>query len=241
MPSQANRMQRLDRATPGAPKRSKKACVCDRPSKMIEDTPNATSVTSARGPARLEQPAPERAPVDAALLVHQPEPGEPAEEPEPDRERLAVRAPLVAPELGHHREREGGVADEDDEQESTGPPGTTSSSQTKTANPIVARPATEPLRVVGRRPALDVGRARIQARQVVDRRERVEEVPGRADDRADDGQADPAVDPQEERRDVAVARPAGDPLGDDPQPADRARSTRSPIAQPGRRQRARRR
>ena len=33
--------------TPGAPKTSKKAWVWDRPSKMIEDTPNATSATSA--------------------------------------------------------------------------------------------------------------------------------------------------------------------------------------------------
>ena len=74
------------------------------------------------GPARLEQPAAERAPVDAALLVDQPEPGEPAEQPEPDGEGLASRAPLVAPELGHHRERVGGVPDEDHEQQRSVPP-----------------------------------------------------------------------------------------------------------------------
>ena len=34
--------------------------------------------------------------------------------------------------------------------------------------------------------------------------------------------ADPAVDPQEQRRDRAVGRPAGDALDDDPRPADQA-------------------
>ena len=171
------------------------------------------------GPARLEEPAAERAPVDAALLVDQPEPGEPAEEPEPDREGLASRAPLVAPELGHHRERVGGVPDEDHEQQGRARLHDELQPD-EDGEPDRARPASEPLRVVGRCPALDVGSRQDPGRHVVDRRERVEEVPGRADDRADDGQADPAVVPQEEGRDLPVARPAGDPLADDPQPAD---------------------
>ena len=76
--------------------------------------------------------------------------------------------------------------------------------------------------------------------EVVERRERVEEVPGRPDERRDDGQADPAVDPQEQRRDVARGRTADDALGDDPEPArrGRARGERSRIrlaaAQPAR-------
>ena len=53
---------------------------------------------------------------DAPVLVGEGEGRQPAEEPEPDREDLGVRAPGVAPELRHHREREGRVADEDDEQ-----------------------------------------------------------------------------------------------------------------------------
>ena len=101
------------------------------------------------------------------------------------------------------------------------------------------RPASEPLGVVGGGPALDVGSRQDPGRHVVDRRERVEEVPGRADDRADDGQADPAVVPQEEGRDLPVARPAGDPLADDPQPADQPDGAQ-PEPQPGRRQRPRR-
>ena len=56
---------------PGAPNRSKKTSVCDSPSKMIDETPSATSVTSAAGPARFEQPAAERSARDASVLVDQ--------------------------------------------------------------------------------------------------------------------------------------------------------------------------
>ncbi len=57
---------------------------------------------------------------------------------------------------------------------------------------------------------------------VVEGRERIDEVPGWSDERADDRQPDPAVDPQEERRDGGLRGPAGDALGDDPEPADDA-------------------
>ena len=104
------------RRCPGAPNRSKNGCVCDSPSKMIDDTPERDEGHVRPAPARLEQAAPEGPAGDAPVLVHQPPVGEPAEGPEPDRERLAVGAPFVATELGHHRQREGGVADDHDEQ-----------------------------------------------------------------------------------------------------------------------------
>ncbi len=67
-------------------------------------------------PAGLEQAAAEGSAVDPALLVDEAEPRQPTQEAEPDRERLPVRAPLVPAELGHHRERVGGVPDEHHEQ-----------------------------------------------------------------------------------------------------------------------------
>jgi len=67
-------------------------------------------------PARLEETAAEGATADPAVLVDEAEPGQPTEQPEPDREGFALGAPLVAPELGHHREGERGVPDEDDEE-----------------------------------------------------------------------------------------------------------------------------
>ena len=78
---------------------------------------------------------------------------EPTEEPEPHRERLAVRAPRVASELGHHREGERGVADEDDEQGRRAAAGDRRAPARRTAaNAIDRRPAPEPRRVVGGRP-----------------------------------------------------------------------------------------
>ena len=149
-----------------------------------------------------------------------------------------MRAPLVAPELGHHREREGRVADEDDEER--GGSGLDHELQPdEEGEPDDRRPAAEARRVVGGLPAPDVQPAQERGAQVVEGRERVEEVPGRPDDGGDDGQPDPAVDPQEERRDVAVARPAGDPLGDDPGPADEPDGA-EPVPKPRRRQRPRR-
>ena len=98
------------------------------------------------------------------------------------------------------------------------------------------RPAPEPFWVIGDRPATDPQPAQHRGPDVVQRRERVEEVPGRSDQRAHDRHPDPAVDPQEERGDVRVARVAGDPLGDDPDPAKQADPTER-VAEPRRRQR----
>ncbi len=75
-------------------------------------------------------------------------------------------------------------------------------------------------RVVGEVPRLDPEAADDPGHQVVERRERVEEVPDRPDEGRQHGDADPAVDPQEQRRHVADALAADDALGDDPGPAD---------------------
>ena len=98
----------------------------------------------------------------------------------------------------------------------------TSSSQTKTDEPDGGRPATQARRVHGRLPACQADSAEERGTQIVERRERVQELPDRPDHSRDDRHANPAVDPQEECRDAAVARPAGDPLGHDPGPADQA-------------------
>ncbi len=45
-------------STPGAPNRSKNAWVCDSPSKMIDDTPNAIRVTSAADQPGSSRPLP---------------------------------------------------------------------------------------------------------------------------------------------------------------------------------------
>lgn len=55
---------------------------------------------------------------------------------------------------------------------------------------------------------------------VEQRRERVEPSPHGSHERREDGEADPSVDPQEERGDVGPARTAHDRLGDDPQPGE---------------------
>ena len=170
--------------------------------------------------------------MDPPLLVDQSPVGEAAEGPEPDREGLAVRPPFVAPELGHHRQGQRGVPDQHDEQRR-------GAGEDDELEPDVereaddGRPATETLGVVGDRPALDTEPAQDPGADVVEGRERIEEVPGRSDQRADDRQSDPAVDPQEERRDVSVARVPGDPLGDDPDPADQSQRPQR-VAQPRR-------
>ena len=65
---------------PGAPNRSKKLWVCDSPSKMIDDTPNATSVTSAADQPGSSRPLPNATGMDPPLLVDQPPVGEAAEQ-----------------------------------------------------------------------------------------------------------------------------------------------------------------
>ena len=75
---------------------------------------------------------------------------------------------------------------------------------------------------------------------VEERRERVEVVPDRSDERRDRGDRHPAVHPQEQARDLGRAGPAGDALDDDPYPADEPEDPEQ-HAQPGGWQVARRR
>ena len=115
----------------------------------------------------------------------------------------------------------------------------TSSSQTKKTKPTIAgqRPIAAGYSATDQ-PSKPT--ARSTARRVVDRRERVDPVPDRADERGQHRHADPAVDPQEQRRDVArrSCLPAI-PQRDDPDPADSARG-RGRSTHPGRRDLARR-
>ena len=151
------------------------------------------------------------------VLVGQGEGRQPSEDPEPDREDLGVRAPGVAPELRHHREREGRVADEDDE-ERLRPARDHELDPDDDREADDRRPLAERLRVVGHLPRRDAQSLDQRGTQVVQGRERVEEVPDRPDERAHHGHADPAEDPDEQRGDLGVARAADDPLDDDPQP-----------------------
>ena len=220
----------------GAPNRSKKLSVCDRPSKMIEETPNATSVTSAADQPGSSRPLPnERRWTRPSSSTRR------QWARRPSRRNQTVN---VSP-CERHSSRpnwaiiasvQRRVADEDDEQR-RGAGEDHELEPDEEREPDRRRPAAEPLRVVGDRPALDAEPAQDRGAEVVERRERIEEVPGRSDDRADDRQPDPAVDPQEERRDVGVARVAGDALGDDPDPAEEADGPER-VADPRRRQRA---
>ena len=208
-------------STPGAPNRSKQICVCDSPSNRIdadaERDERDVGRPSSRARAGRSRTAARRT---RPVLVDQARTGEPAEQPEPDRERLAVRAPLVAPELGHHRQRERGVADEDDEQRRR--PGLRGRARARRrrrsrwppasgrARPG-SRPASQPATPSRRRTAAP------RSWSVENGSRKCQTGPTSAQTHR---QADPAVDPQEERRDVAVARAADDALGDDPDPAD---------------------
>src|SRR5204862_4272602 len=71
-------------------------------------------------PAGFEQARGKRAPPQPAHFVRESYGCEPVQEAEPDAERLAVRAPDVAPELRHERQRDEGVARDRDEQRSAG-------------------------------------------------------------------------------------------------------------------------
>ena len=206
---------------------------------MIEETPNATSVTSAADQPGSSSPLPNERGVDAALLVDQPPMGEPAEEAEPDRERLAVRAPFVAPELGHHRERERRVADEHDEQRRRRRRRSRARARRRTRTRW--RPASDRAAPGSRR--VPSPRCPSRRRTAAPRSCRVENGSRKCQtgpmSAQMHGHADPAVDPQEQGRDVGVARAAGDALGDDPDPAEEPDGPER-VAEPGRRQRARR-
>ena len=143
MPEEAEQQQRLlgDARAPRTGRRT--AAVCDRPSKMIDDTPSATSVTSAAVQPGSSRPLPKERRCDAPVLVDQRQWASRPSSPEPDRERLAVRAPFVAPELGHHRQRQRGVADEHDEQRRRRRPRRRARARRRTRSPIDRRPAPE--------------------------------------------------------------------------------------------------
>ena len=152
---------------------------------------------------------------------HDPVRGEPVQRSEPDRERLAMSAPRVPTELGHQRQREHGVRGEHDgerraarerhelEPDEEGEPGD-------------GRPDPQERRELTRLPAPDPEPAEHPGRDVVERGERVQPLPDRHEQRGHHRDADPAVHPQEQRRDGAIGRSAGDPLGHDPDPAEKA-------------------
>ena len=95
------------------------------------------------------------------------------------------------------------------------------------------RPAAKALRKRRRLAAPDAQTLADTGEDLVDCRKRVEPRPDGAQQRAEQGQPDPAIDPQEERRNVAVAVTAEERLGDDPQPRDEAHGLQS-VAQPDR-------
>ena len=193
--------------------------------------------TSARPKPGSSRPLAERPADDPPVLVDEAIRGELAEEPEPDAEHVALRAPFVAPELGHHRQAQDGVADDDDEQHAR--PGIEDELEPDHDDEADrGRPAPERGRVLGQLPRSDAQPGDDPGQGVMDGRERVEEVPDRPDDGRQHGQQDPAVDPQEERRHVAGALAADDALGDDPGPADDAERARSPMRIDRRRQMA---
>ena len=99
----------------GSPKVETQTCVCDRPSNRMEPVASPMMTTSARAEPRLEKARAEGASSKAAVLASgdDRQRREAPEEAEPDAEDLAVLAPGPPPVLGHHREREDGVASDD--------------------------------------------------------------------------------------------------------------------------------
>ena len=133
-------------------------------------------------PAGFEEAAQERPSPDAPLLVGNGVRRQTTEQPEPHREDLGVGPPRVAPELGHHRERERGVADEHDEEDLwTGLQHELEPDDEREADG--GGPATEPVWVVGQLPRRDAESPDDRGTQIVERRERIQEVPDRPDDR----------------------------------------------------------
>src|SRR6185503_1324707 len=96
------------------------------------------------------------------------------------------------------------------------------------------RPPADRRGIVGPGPALEPGPTEDSRSDVMEGRVRIEPMPDGPDERRQEREADPAVDPQEERGDVAGARPARDTLSDDPQPAEEPDAAHE-IAEPGRR------
>ena len=207
--------------------------VCDRPSKRIEPTPERDEGHVGPRPTGLQQ-ADCRMSVGGYVPPHPP--ARTGRAGPSSRNQTVKVSPLrrhgVAPELGHHRQREGGVPDGHDEQRwrSRRRP-TTSSSQMKDGEPDRRRPAAQRFRVLGGVPATDAEAAEGRRTQVMQGRERVQPMPDRPEERGQDRDADPAIDPQEQGRDVPRARSASNALGHDPCPpkeTDRPEPRRMP-------------
>ena len=203
---------------------------------MIDDTPKATSVTSAADQPGSSRPLPNGRRMDPPLLVDQPPVGEAAEQAEPDREGLAVRPPFVAPELGHHRQGQRRVPDEHDEQRrGAGEDDELEPDEEREAD---RRPASD-RDAPGSRRSPSPGRRAGPApgADVMERRERIEEVPRRSDQRADRSPARPSRRPtgRASRRPRRSCSPAIPWAMIQTQPIRPERPQR--VAQPGRRQR----
>ena len=120
-------------------------------------------------PAGLEQACWERPPSESTRFVDQREQREPADEPEPHPERLAVRAPGVAAELGHHRQGQRRIADERDEQRPTDCPLEDELEPDDEHKSDESRPVAEPLRILRRVPALETDATKDPGADVVER------------------------------------------------------------------------
>jgi len=156
----------------------------------------------------------------------------PAEQPEPDAERFALRAPGVTAEVRHRRDSQHGVADQEHTQRSAALDPADQLQPDDDREPDHGRPAAQSLWVDGILAARKAKSTGQPGQAGVDGRERVEPRPGGTDQRAEQGQPDPAVHPQKERRHVAVAGSSAERLDDDPQPgqqADRAQAATQPA------------
>ena len=173
-------------------------------------------------PRPAQEPGRERPPLDArrvdrvvlGLLVvvggarrrDDAERREPVEGAEPDGERLALGAPLVAAELGHERERQQRVPDEHDRQRRGADHGHELEPHEED-EPRDRGPRADARGQLGERPASDADRAQQPGEDVVERRERVEPLPDREQQRGHERDPDPAEHPQEQRRDAASDDP----------------------------------
>ncbi len=172
----------------------------------------------------MEQPGGERSPKDAAVLALAVERQrrQSAKHTEPDAEHLALGAPRLAAEVGHCRERHERVGDQHQPKRPATVESRNELEPDEHAEADHGRPASEPDRVVGRVAARESQPPPERAQQAVERREWIDPRPRRPDQGAHQSQPDPTVGPQEERRDVAVARAADESLRDDPQPPEQS-------------------
>ena len=206
-------------ASPGRPTRSNHGLGLRQP--VVEDRDHRDrGEGGVRGrPARIQEAGPERPAAHDPRLGRsdERERGDPAEQPEPDREDLPVGPPGVAAVLGHPDERDRGVGGEPGDERP--PPGASRHDELEPDDRGEAgdgRPATQARRVRRRRPAAEPQPTQERGTGVVQGAERVEPRPGGSDERRHEGEADPPVRPQEQARDVGLARPAHEALGEEP-------------------------